>query len=307
MTDLLDALRGLPATLDQQAPADLADTVRRRARRGAARRRVATAVLAAACVAVAGTVVPALLDRPDRAVPAAPSPRAAPEQGMRELGFDAQLEQLARWSAAAVADPQLQLGRYAYVSAGTLWTDSGGTVREEETETWLASDGTGRRRSTPVGSVQSNDDRGAIFGVTALLRTVPADRDELRRQMRELAGQGNASLPDYADDGDVLFSLAAELVSAPPPSAAWRHAVIAAVVDLEGVRVVDRVPVSDGSGRTGVALVRQRDTGPGEERIVLERDSGALLGTVSVEPDGTVSQRFTPHVTGFTSSLDARP
>jgi hypothetical protein len=90
--DLEFRLRELPARLDAlQAPADLADRVRRRHRRGTRLRVVAAA--AAAAAVLAGTAV--AVGRPDPAPPAGPAPTASP--GAPPHGPAPTDPQLLRW------------------------------------------------------------------------------------------------------------------------------------------------------------------------------------------------------------------
>lgn len=330
MTDLLTALRTLPEQLDDFARPDLAQVVRRRARRTRRRHRTITAITAAACLGGALPVVVAVVDRqrPVESLPAAPpAPSAQAEPGLAGvpargagLGRAEQSELLAAWEAAAQSQAPVGERSFAYVRLEVLSEHVLPGYRygvEGEQQLWLADDGTGRGRQTftPTGvrfwtdqdrtaaeaaggaRPQDHDEGLQLDGAGRTLRYAPPDPDVLLRALQNAAGD--------LGDGEV-FAQAVQALLPPAPSPEWAVRVVAAVGALDGVSWTRDAQLPDGRGGIGLAVSANGRHGAEERRMVLDEASGTLLGALVVR-EGVVTGYAIPHERGFVADLRSTP
>ncbi|GLF98316.1 CU044_5270 family protein [Streptomyces yaizuensis] len=105
----------------------------------------------------------------------------------------------------------------------------------------------------------------------SVLKTLPTDTAELRERLGDGAG---------ANERLFRVSRAVELAAGAPVGPELRAAAYRVLAEEPGVRTLGSV--RDRSGREGHGIAIPFERGEGEQRLVFDRNSGAILGTLNV-------------------------
>ncbi|MEU6792769.1 CU044_5270 family protein [Nonomuraea wenchangensis] len=119
------------------------------------------------------------------------------------------------------------------------------------------------------------------------LLALPQDPQGLEAELlRALRSQGRLDPPGPGvqvkrpSEPDLLWLTGEELLTRMPTPPAVRAAVLRMMAALPGARIVDEA--KDAEGRSGLAIVRKADRDQMESRLVIDRSSGDVLGTVTL-------------------------
>ncbi|MER7365333.1 CU044_5270 family protein [Nonomuraea wenchangensis] len=132
---------------------------------------------------------------------------------------------------------------------------------------------------------------GFEFGPVSLTRpqllALPQDPQRLEAELlRALRSQGRLDPPGpgvqvkQPSEQDLLWLTGEWLLTQMPTPPAVRAAVLRMMAALPGARIVDEA--KDAEGRSGLAIVREADRDPMESRLVIDRSSGDVLGTMTL-------------------------
>lgn len=128
---------------------------------------------------------------------------------------------------------------------------------------------------------------------------LPTDPRALARVLRS-AGVGAGHDPDSE-----LFTQVGDLLRGSPAPPRLRAALYTVGAGIPGVRLIGTT--TDALGRPAVAIARNNPDGPGEERYLIDRNTGAMLEDQELAADGRMEVRITLVHSGGVPSTSVVP
>ncbi|WP_246090393.1 hypothetical protein [Nonomuraea deserti] len=128
---------------------------------------------------------------------------------------------------------------------------------------------------------------GGVSLTRSQLLALPQDPQLLRAELQRLwgekrqkaAGSGRSEGKQYSEQ-DMLWLMGEDILMNAPTPPAVRAAAMRMMAALPGARIVNEA--RDAEGRSGMAIARRTDRDPLERRLVIDRSSGDVLGTVTL-------------------------